>query len=381
MSWFLPQCDRLDNERVLLQEGCSSLETARESLDLELQRLNVLEARLAVQQSYIADQLMHLTLLQDQMDAQQSELKTRAQQLTQREEQVAEDSIALAFQAKQVSEAMELGNTGLDARSKQLEQAGLAKPIVQPQTPQPARSADVRRADAKTEKERSAQALAALEARQRELDTQKHELQHRHRQLADDLSNKQLGLNEQWAALDIDQSRAEARERGLHSQSAELRKEWDVLQAEWSELEAQRLELGNAEAEVRSVQAATQLQSQATIASSEASQNMQMTRDEVAVWQESLEKQLSDLAREWGSVNAERAQLKQEREALDARAEAVAKADTARVLNVCDPFELTQGESFEITPIVTRGDSPRDLKEQRLWHSTVSTASSHCLTA
>lgn len=371
----LLQWEQVDMEQANLLRSSDSLDSAFSTLEAQLQQLDAAESRLASQQDDIANQLLQLSVLQDQVELDQGELHSKATHLCQQEADLSEQRASLAAQAEHLTTAVAAKGAELDAAARDCKEAA----VTAQQPPPP--PGPCKAASKPTEEEvHIAKALSVLENRQRELEKLKHALQDKHRALAEDLSAKQMGLNEQWAALDIDQSRAEAKEHSLHtqssqlqSQSLELDSEWQVIEEEWTALEAQKAQLRSSQAAIEETQAGrlVSVSSEAATEYSDPDHPLQLSETEITTWRESLDKQLTDIAGEWAAVNAERGRLNAEREALRVREEALIKAEASREVAESDPFRLKLAESpADMPSLASRGDSPRDLKVRKLWSSS-----------
>ena len=290
----------------------TAVEASHQTLDSRLHLLDAAERDLSNQQRLVTDQLCQLADAEAQLEGEAAQVQATASALCQREEQIAGERAILISQTQRLSHAATVKSAELDAKSQQLaevaaqstrEQSAKRKPPSQ----KPSRGAVPR--------PQPLASLVNLELRQQELESQKAQLQAKHQQLAEDLSSKQLGLNQQWAALDIDQSRAEARERDLKSQTSELQSQWQVLEEEWSMLEAEKAQVVHFSTPSDSLPEASQgscqsCHSETGTEDSEATKVVRLSEQEVENWRTSLEKQLSDVATEWAAVNAERHQLK-----------------------------------------------------------------------
>lgn len=139
--------------------------------------------------------------------------------------------------------------------------------------------------------------------------------QARHKELTADLTSKQTGLNNQWAALDIDQSRAEACAQALQAQTEDIQVQWQILEEEWCMLEAQKR--AHADTVHSAERAGTVSPPRPGVAESAAEQTTEescFSDGGSATWSES---QISDNhAVEWAIVNAEKERLKAQTEVL-----------------------------------------------------------------
>ena len=306
------QLEQLEVNHSLLLKDSTAVEACHQALDARMHLLDAAEQDLSSQQAFVADQLLQLCDSQEQFDQESGQLQDANDALCQQEEQTARDRAILVSQTQRLSEAATLKSAELDAQSQKLaeltaEAAKQRSAKSKPPAHKPSRAAQPRN--------QPLASLANLEQRQQELESQKAQLKQRHRQLAEDLSSKQLGLNQQWAELDIDQRRAEARDRELKSQTTNLQAQWEVLEAEWNALEAEKAQAIHFSTPSDSVPEASQgsyqsCRSETGTEDSEATQVVRLSEQEVEQWRSSLEKQLSDVAVEWAAVNAERTKLK-----------------------------------------------------------------------
>jgi hypothetical protein len=78
--------------------------------------------------------------------------------------------------------------------------------------------------------------LEVVEGRERLLEEQRRHLERKHRQLAEDLSERQHRLNREWAVADM----AGRRDPELERERAAMQAEWRVIEEEWNALEERK---------------------------------------------------------------------------------------------------------------------------------------------
>ena len=234
------QLEQLEVKHSLLVKDATAVETCHQALESRLHLLDTAEQDLSTQQGLMTDQLLHLSEYEEQLETEGAELLFNADALKQQEEALEQDRAILLSQTERLSQASAMKSAELEAKSEQLAELAAQAIEGQPAKGKPAQKpnkASAHQPGKKAQPRLQALAsLAKLEQRQQEVETQKAQLQAKHRQLAEDLSSKQLGLNQQWAALDVDQSKAEAWEQQLKSQTSELQAQWEILEGEWSAL-------------------------------------------------------------------------------------------------------------------------------------------------
>ena len=316
---FAMQLQQLEVHHSTLAKDATAVEDCHQALDSRMHLLNAAERDLGTQQSLMSDQLLQVSESEERVETEAAQLQLNSDALKLQEEALERDRAILLSQTQRLDHAAEAKSAELEAKSQQLaelaaqatkEQSAEVKPAHKPSkasAQQPAKKAQPR--------PQPLASLAKLEQRQQELESQKAHLQAKHRQLAEDLSSKQMGLNQQWAALDIDQSKAEARERELKLQTTELQSQWEILEGEWSALEIEKAQAVHFSTPSESLPEPSQgsyqsCHSESGTEASEATAVVRLSEQEVEQWRSSLEKQLSDVAVEWAAVNTERTKLK-----------------------------------------------------------------------
>jgi len=81
--------------------------------------------------------------------------------------------------------------------------------------------------------------LEVVECRERLLEEQRQHLERKHRQLAEDLSERHHRLNREWAGADM----ARRQDPELEGERAAMQAEWRVIEEEWNALEEHKAQV------------------------------------------------------------------------------------------------------------------------------------------